>query len=32
VTAWESMTDSYSFFDLEWRITYLNQAAINIIT
>jgi PAS domain S-box-containing protein len=32
VTAWESMTDSYTFFDLEWRITYLNQAAINIIT
>jgi PAS domain S-box-containing protein len=32
VTTWESMTDAYASFDLDWRFTYVNQAAMMVIT
>jgi PAS domain S-box-containing protein len=32
ITTWESMTDAYVAFDLEWEFTYANQAAISVIT
>jgi PAS domain S-box-containing protein len=32
VTTWESMTDAYVAYDLDWRFTYANQAAIMVIT
>ncbi|MGL4617808.1 MAG: PAS domain S-box protein, partial [Chroococcidiopsis sp.] len=31
VTAWESMTDAYLALDREWRITYVNQAASQLV-
>jgi PAS domain S-box-containing protein len=32
ITALESMTDAYVSFDLDWRLTYANQAAMQVIT
>jgi PAS domain S-box-containing protein len=32
ITTWESMTDAYVAFDLDWNFTYANQAAINVVT
>jgi PAS domain S-box-containing protein len=32
ITNWESMTDAYVSLDFDWRYTYVNQAAINVIT
>jgi PAS domain S-box-containing protein len=32
VTTWESMTDAYVAYDLDWRFTYANQAAIMVVT
>jgi PAS domain S-box-containing protein len=31
VATWESMTDAFVSLDLDWRFTYVNQAAINVI-
>lgn len=31
ITTWESMTDAYIALDHEWRFTYLNQAATQVI-
>ncbi len=32
VATWESMTDAYASFDLDWRFTYVNPAAAKVIT
>jgi PAS domain S-box-containing protein len=32
VTTWETMTDAYVSYDLDWRFTYANQAAIMVVT
>jgi PAS domain S-box-containing protein len=31
-TIWESMTDAYAMLDREWRITYANAAAMQVIS
>jgi PAS domain S-box-containing protein len=32
VTTWENMTDAYVSYDLDWRFTYANQAAIMVVS
>jgi two-component system, cell cycle sensor histidine kinase and response regulator CckA len=32
VTTWETMTDAYASFDLDWHFTYANQAAVMAIS